>query len=193
MQLLHEFNNLEGKDMMETMKTNWRQICEQLKSTSESDPTAEEKNVLLKVEKNVYHRKTASPVVIEEVCILSFALNIYPGVGCVQPCPQAPLSFNIQCVTLKTCMHGMSLGMRLCKLWFREILWSYLSKVLRNIILSSLCFNPCKLQWEIYHLLDHSCNKYWNLIGWWQGCLIYPYKISIYPYKFRILIQNYMI
>ena len=58
--------------MMETMKANWKQICEKLKTASESDPAGEEKNVLLKIEKNVYHRKTASPIVIVEVCILIY-------------------------------------------------------------------------------------------------------------------------
>ena len=54
--------------MLETMKANWKCVCEQLKSNSES--IAEEKKVLLKIEKNVYHRKNASPVVMTEVCIL---------------------------------------------------------------------------------------------------------------------------
>ena len=61
--------------MLETMKTNWKQICEQLKSDSESAPAAEEKKVLLKVEKNVYHRKTTSPIVIAEVCIIRSKQN----------------------------------------------------------------------------------------------------------------------
>ncbi len=53
--------------MLETMKTNWKRVCEQLKSEDESSPYADEKKVLLRIEKNVYHRKTASPVVIAEV------------------------------------------------------------------------------------------------------------------------------
>ena len=46
-----------------------------LKSDSESAPAAEEKKVLLKVEKNVYHRKTLSPIVIAEVCIFRSKQN----------------------------------------------------------------------------------------------------------------------
>lgn len=56
--------------MLETMKVNWKCVCEQLKSNSESTLSAEETKVLLKIEKNVYHRKSASPVVMTEVCIL---------------------------------------------------------------------------------------------------------------------------
>ena len=67
LQLLHEFNNLEGKDMLETMKFNWKRVCQQLKSHVECTESVEEREVLLKIEKNVYHRKTASPVVITEV------------------------------------------------------------------------------------------------------------------------------
>jgi hypothetical protein len=44
-------NSMEGKDMLETMKTNWKQICEQLNCDSELAPAAGEKKVLLKVEK----------------------------------------------------------------------------------------------------------------------------------------------
>ena len=54
--------------MLDTMKTNWKQICDQLNTDSELASAAGEKKVLLKVE-NVYHRKTASPIVIAEVCI----------------------------------------------------------------------------------------------------------------------------
>ena len=61
--------------MLETMKTNWKQICEQLESDSESAPAAEEKKVLLKVGKNVYHRKTVSPIVIAAVCIIRSKQN----------------------------------------------------------------------------------------------------------------------
>ncbi len=53
--------------MLETMKTNWKRVCEQLKDDSELSSFAEEKKVLLTIEKNVYHRKTASPVIIAEV------------------------------------------------------------------------------------------------------------------------------
>lgn len=58
--------------MMETMKFNWNRVCQQLKSDVECTESVEEREVLLKIEKNVYHRKTASPVVITEVCILLF-------------------------------------------------------------------------------------------------------------------------
>lgn len=54
--------------MLEMMKTNWKRIYEQLKDTnSESSTYAAEKKALLKIEKNVYHRKAASPVVFAEV------------------------------------------------------------------------------------------------------------------------------
>ena len=53
--------------MLETMKLNWKQVCEQLLSVPDTATYAEEKAALLKIEKNVYHRKTASPVVIKEV------------------------------------------------------------------------------------------------------------------------------
>ena len=53
--------------MLDTMKTNWKR--DQLNTDSELASAAGEKKVLLKVEKNVYHRKTASPIVIAEVCI----------------------------------------------------------------------------------------------------------------------------
>ena len=69
LQLLHELNSTEGKDMVETMKFNWKRICQQLKSDKECTESVEERKVLLKIEKNVYHRKTASPVVITEVCL----------------------------------------------------------------------------------------------------------------------------
>lgn len=70
MQLLHEFNNLEGKDMLETMNTNWKRVCDKLQSDRDESSSwiyAEEKKVLQIIEKNVYHRKTASPVIIAEV------------------------------------------------------------------------------------------------------------------------------
>ena len=57
-QLLHEFNSMEGKDMLDTMKTNWKQICDQLNTDSEYASAVGENEVLLKVE-NIYHRKTA--------------------------------------------------------------------------------------------------------------------------------------
>ena len=53
--------------MRDTMKKNWNQVCDQLKSNVESTPYLEEKYVLLKIERNVYHRKTASPIVIIQV------------------------------------------------------------------------------------------------------------------------------
>ena len=48
------------------MRTNWKRVCEKLKSESAS-PYREEKEVLLRIEKNIYHRKTSSPIVIAEV------------------------------------------------------------------------------------------------------------------------------
>ena len=66
---MYEFNKTEGSDMMETMIFNWKNVCDQL--VSNPNPTCssymEEKAALMKIEKNVYHRKTASPVVITEV------------------------------------------------------------------------------------------------------------------------------
>ena len=62
-----EFNNPEGKDMLETTKTKWKQVCEQLLSDPKPSSHAKEKAALLKIEKNVYSRKTASPVVIAEL------------------------------------------------------------------------------------------------------------------------------
>ena len=72
MQLLHEFNNLEGKDMLETMSTNWKRVCDKLQSDRDESSSwiyTEEKKVLQLIEKNVYHRKTASPIIISEVAI----------------------------------------------------------------------------------------------------------------------------
>ena len=69
LQLLHEFNNLEGKDnMLETMKANWKRVCESLKSDSSMSSYTEEKEVIQKIE-NVYHRKSASPININEVTL----------------------------------------------------------------------------------------------------------------------------
>ena len=45
-------------------------LCQQLKSDVECTKSVEEREVLLKIVNNVYHRKTALPVVITEVCIL---------------------------------------------------------------------------------------------------------------------------
>ncbi len=57
--------------MLETMKTNWKRVHEQLKDDSpQSSPYAEEKKVLRYIEKNVYHRKTETPVTIAEVYII---------------------------------------------------------------------------------------------------------------------------
>lgn len=70
LQLLYEFNSLEEKDMLETMKTNWKRVCEKL-GDSDSIIYEEEKKVIQKVERNVYHRKGISPIVIEEVCLYS--------------------------------------------------------------------------------------------------------------------------
>ena len=53
--------------MLETIKANWKRVCVQLKSEDESSPYAEENKVLLRIEKNVYHRKTASPIAFAEV------------------------------------------------------------------------------------------------------------------------------
>ncbi len=50
--------------MLETMKTNWKRVYEQLKDDPpQSSPYgyAEEKKVLRYIEKNVYHRKTETP------------------------------------------------------------------------------------------------------------------------------------
>lgn len=40
--------------MMETMKLNWKRVCQQLKSDVECTESVEEKEVLLKIERNVY-------------------------------------------------------------------------------------------------------------------------------------------
>ena len=53
--------------MMETMKVNWDRVCEQLTGVSGSPSYADEKNTVAKIIKNVYHRKSVSAVVIEEV------------------------------------------------------------------------------------------------------------------------------
>ena len=55
--------------MMETMKVNWNRVCEQLSGASGSPSYTDEKNTLAKVIKNVYHKKSVSAVVIEEVGI----------------------------------------------------------------------------------------------------------------------------
>ena len=67
LQLLNEFNIMESGDMMETMNVNWNRVCEQLSGVSGSPSYADEKNTLTKIIKNVYHRKSVSAVVIEEV------------------------------------------------------------------------------------------------------------------------------
>ena len=68
LELLHEFNVMEGKDMLETVKANWERVCEQLNGISGSSSYIDEKNVLAKIVRNVYHKKPVSAVVIEEVC-----------------------------------------------------------------------------------------------------------------------------
>lgn len=55
--------------MMEAMKVNWNCVCEQLNGVSGSPSYADEKNTVTKIIKNVYHRKSVSAVVIEEVGI----------------------------------------------------------------------------------------------------------------------------
>lgn len=49
------------------MKYNWQKVCERLGESTEPQ-YIQEKMVLNSIEKNVYHRKSVSPVVIEEVC-----------------------------------------------------------------------------------------------------------------------------
>ena len=55
--------------MQETMKAYWEQVCEKLNGSSGSPSYMDEKNVLAKIVNNVYHRNTAFPVVIKEVCM----------------------------------------------------------------------------------------------------------------------------
>ena len=64
--------------MMETMRMNWERVCEQLGGISGSPSYIDEKNILAKIVKNVYHRKTASAVVIEEVCVGASAEWVWP-------------------------------------------------------------------------------------------------------------------
>ena len=53
------------------MTRNWKRVYDQFKLENYSDVPSfkEEKAVLLSIEKNVYHRKTASAVTIEEVSL----------------------------------------------------------------------------------------------------------------------------
>ena len=54
--------------MLDTMCTNWRCVCEQMQNEGvEMSGYEQEKKAMLKIEKNVYHRKIASPVTITEV------------------------------------------------------------------------------------------------------------------------------
>ncbi len=61
--------------MLETIKANWKRVCVQLKSEDESSPYAEEKKVLLKIENNVYHRKTV--VIAEVYSYLCACVDVY--------------------------------------------------------------------------------------------------------------------
>ena len=59
--------------MMDTIRSNWSTVCGKLKTESPSDESVfeEEKKVLSTIERNVYHRKAHSPIVIEEVGVIN--------------------------------------------------------------------------------------------------------------------------
>ena len=62
--------------MLETMCQNWQRVCDQMQEEEvEMSRFEREKKVLMKIERNVYHRKTASPVIITKVSFASEVLH----------------------------------------------------------------------------------------------------------------------
>ena len=55
--------------MLDAMCKNWRRVCKQMQDEEgvEMSGYEQEKKAMLKIDKNVYHRKIASPVTITEV------------------------------------------------------------------------------------------------------------------------------
>ena len=66
---MYEFVVKVGEDILKTMSLNWQQVCRAVQPSIDGDMTLnEEKQVLAKVTKNIYHRKPSIlPITFSQV------------------------------------------------------------------------------------------------------------------------------
>ena len=83
---MYEFVAKVGEDILRTMSLNWQQMCKIVLPSIDGEMTLdEEKQVLARVTKNIYHRKPSIlPITFSQTSLLTFVseVNHFTGTTC---------------------------------------------------------------------------------------------------------------